>query len=151
MNQYQVFEEFCTKKINRAKTCNYSTQENNENHEGHESQNIKKTAIIENSESGNISGNLEKRYYDNFQEEKSSKEEILHINDKTIVNERIREDNSGENSVLKSKKKLWTINEDKTIIKLVKKYGTKKWNLISNKLKEIDKTSERSGKQCRER
>lgn len=48
-------------------------------------------------------------------------------------------------------RRLWGDEEDKAITTLVKKYGTKKWTLISRKLQEEYKIHGRSGKQCRER
>lgn len=47
--------------------------------------------------------------------------------------------------------RLWRDKEDKAITELVKKYGEKKWMLISRKLEEEYKIYGRSGKQCRER
>jgi len=48
-------------------------------------------------------------------------------------------------------RRLWGDEEDKAIAKLVKKYGIKKWTLISRKLQEEHQIYGRSGKQCRER
>ena len=39
----------------------------------------------------------------------------------------------------------WTVEEDRTVVELVKEHGTKKWSLIAKKL------NGRLGKQCRER
>jgi len=51
----------------------------------------------------------------------------------------------------KSARKLWKSEEDMAISKLVQKYGTKKWSLISRKLQEEFHIFGRTGKQCRER
>jgi len=48
-------------------------------------------------------------------------------------------------------RRLWGDDEDKAITRLVKKYGIKKWTLISRKLQEEYQIYSRSGKQCRER
>jgi len=48
-------------------------------------------------------------------------------------------------------RRLWNDEEDEAIIGLVKKYGIKKWTLISRKLQEEYQIHGRSGKQCRER
>jgi len=48
-------------------------------------------------------------------------------------------------------RRLWGDEEDRAIAKLVKKYGIKKWTLISRKLQEEHQIYGRSGKQCRER
>ncbi len=48
-------------------------------------------------------------------------------------------------------RRLWSDAEDEAIIKLVKKYGIRKWTLISRKLQEEYEIYGRSGKQCRER
>lgn len=48
-------------------------------------------------------------------------------------------------------RRLWGDDEDRAIAKLVKKYGIKKWTLISRKLQEEHQIYGRSGKQCRER
>jgi hypothetical protein len=48
-------------------------------------------------------------------------------------------------------RRLWGDDEDKAITRLVKKYGIKKWTLISRKLQEEYEIYGRSGKQCRER
>ncbi|EFJ15461.1 hypothetical protein SELMODRAFT_118412 [Selaginella moellendorffii] len=39
----------------------------------------------------------------------------------------------------------WSLAEDKSLVKLVKQYGTRRWSLISTFM------ANRSGKQCRER
>ena len=44
----------------------------------------------------------------------------------------------------------WSIQEDDRLLKIIKKYGTKNWSLVSDKLS-IGTTFERTGKQCRER
>ena len=51
----------------------------------------------------------------------------------------------------KIKRHLWTTEEDEAIINLVKKYGVRKWTLISRKLQDKLHIYRRSGKQCRER
>ena len=43
-----------------------------------------------------------------------------------------------------------SIQEDDRLLKIIKKYGTKNWSLVSDKLS-IGTTFERTGKQCRER
>eukprot|EP00826_Nyctotherus_ovalis_P011337 TRINITY_DN12956_c0_g1_i3.p3 TRINITY_DN12956_c0_g1~~TRINITY_DN12956_c0_g1_i3.p3 ORF type:complete len:142 (+),score=22.15 TRINITY_DN12956_c0_g1_i3:180-605(+) len=48
-------------------------------------------------------------------------------------------------------RRLWDKAEDEAIIRLVRRHGTRKWALISRKLKEKYHLYERSGKQCRER
>ena len=48
-------------------------------------------------------------------------------------------------------RRLWSDDEDEAIIKLVKKYGIRKWTLISRRLQEEYQIYGRSGKQCRER
>lgn len=47
-------------------------------------------------------------------------------------------------------RKQWDQAEDGVIIELVKKYGLRKWNLISKRLNELAGKN-RTGKQCRER
>lgn len=48
-------------------------------------------------------------------------------------------------------RRLWDKTEDEAIIRLVRRHGTRKWALISRKLKEKYHIYGRSGKQCRER
>ncbi len=48
-------------------------------------------------------------------------------------------------------RRLWNDDEDDAIIRLVDKYGIRKWTLISRKLQEEYQIHGRSGKQCRER
>ncbi len=48
-------------------------------------------------------------------------------------------------------RRLWGDDEDEAIIKLVDKYGIRKWTLISRRLQEEYQIHGRSGKQCRER
>lgn len=43
------------------------------------------------------------------------------------------------------------IKEDQAIIELVRKYGIRKWTIVSQKMEEIFMMKGRSGKQCRER
>ena len=47
--------------------------------------------------------------------------------------------------------RVWTPNEDNAIREMVKKYGTKSWAQISEKLSKECGIGGRSGKQCRER
>jgi hypothetical protein len=51
----------------------------------------------------------------------------------------------------KARRKLWTLEEDSAVRKLVEKYGIKKWALISKKICEQFNIYGRTGKQCRER
>lgn len=51
----------------------------------------------------------------------------------------------------KARRKLWTMEEDSAVRKLVEKYGIKKWALISKKIYEQFHIYGRTGKQCRER
>jgi len=51
----------------------------------------------------------------------------------------------------KARRKLWTLEEDSAVRKLVEKYGIKKWALISKKICEQFHIYGRTGKQCRER
>ena len=48
-------------------------------------------------------------------------------------------------------RRLWSESEDEAIVELVKKFGTKRWALIAQMLKEEYKIRDRTGKQCRER
>lgn len=48
-------------------------------------------------------------------------------------------------------RRLWNEHEDEAITNLIKKFGIKKWTLISRKLQEDYQIYGRSGKQCRER
>lgn len=43
------------------------------------------------------------------------------------------------------------IKEDQAIIELVRKYGIRKWTIVSQKMEELFMMKGRSGKQCRER
>ena len=77
-------------------------------------------------------------------------------NIQVLTEEDSQKDNTNEESSSMKKegvftRRLWSSDEDKAILKLVKKYGTKRWTLISKKLQDVYKMHGRSGKQCRER
>ena len=48
-------------------------------------------------------------------------------------------------------RRAWTIGEDEAIVRLVNKYGTKRWSIISEQLNKEAFSVERTGKQCRTR
>ena len=48
-------------------------------------------------------------------------------------------------------RRAWTRKEDEAIIRLVGKYGTKRWSVISENLNKEDLGVQRTGKQCRTR
>ena len=52
---------------------------------------------------------------------------------------------TGKDLRRKRKKKNWSEDEDKLLLKMIEKYGPRKWSLIAKHIKD------REGKQCRER
>lgn len=48
-------------------------------------------------------------------------------------------------------RRAWTRKEDDAIIRLVEKFGTKRWSIISDNLNDENHDTERTGKQCRTR
>lgn len=84
------------------------------------------------------------------------------VDEKLIIEQTSKKHNEKDSKRIKRKikerrklktftRRLWGDDEDKAITKLVKKYGIKKWTLISRKLQEEYQIYGRSGKQCRER
>jgi len=66
------------------------------------------------------------------------------MSDRRAWNEKVSSDSSYSEP-------LYFLKEDEAIIELVRKYGIRKWTIVSQKMEEMFMMKVRSGKQCRER